>query len=436
MDGARAVAELRASGYTGIVLGMVGASGAAAGLEVFKAYGADEVLLKPVSLHTFHLAMLGLLAQRLRDYERDKQWSSSVDGGLFGNAAASLTAASNPSAGAGMNATKAGGQPMSSSASVGSHSQHSGAQHSNVAGMHGNGLHSTNMAMNGSLAAVGAASTYSHGKGKGQPLQTFPLFSLSNLVLTIIYPYLLQLGSALARNSRRSRIHTGGAPSNANEHFSIADNYSFDADGNHSTPYVEEQENLAEIFAHCESFGERVSSTRAALYNVGARVEAGVRVAFEEQKRKEALEIAKLKKAGHHVTSAGGLTPVSIKRVTSSEVGGNSLDLGNNNGGQDPVSPSRSTADILALSAGYGPSSDSAAALAAFAKDKERMTLHLKKMKMAAADVEVQNAMSHKTKMLKSLLAQDFYAQRDKQSREKFGQHKSHSSLNVIAADR
>ena len=155
-------------------------------------------------------------------------------------------------------------------------------------------------------------------------------------------------------------------------------------------------------------------------------MEAGVRVAFEEQKRKEALEIAKLKKAGHHVTSTGALTPVSTKRVMSSEVGGNSLDLSdNNNGGQEPVSPSRSTADILALAAAYGPSSDSAAALAAYAKDKERMTLYLKKMKMAEADVEVQNAMSHKTKMLKSLLAQDFYAQRDKQNREKFGQHKS-----------
>ena len=163
MDGARAVAELRASGYRGIVLGMVGASGAAAGLEVFKAYGADEVLLKPVSLHTFHLAMLGLLAQRLRDYERDKQRSSTVDGGLFGNPTASLSVASNPTAGVGMNAIKASGQPMSSSASVGSHSQHSGAQHSNVAGMHG---------MNGSLAAIGAASTYGHGKGKGQCLQT------------------------------------------------------------------------------------------------------------------------------------------------------------------------------------------------------------------------------------------------------------------------
>lgn len=180
MDGARAVAELRANGYTGIVLGMVGTSGAAAGLEVFKAYGADEVLLKPVSLHTFHLAMLGLLAQRLRDYERNKQWSSSsssVDGGLFGNPAASLVASSNPSAaGAGMNAIKAGGQPMSSSASVGSHSHHSGAQHSNVAGIHGNGTHSTSISMNGSLAAIGAASTYSHGKGKGRPLQTVPPF--------------------------------------------------------------------------------------------------------------------------------------------------------------------------------------------------------------------------------------------------------------------
>lgn len=255
-------------------------------------------------------------------------------------------------------------------------------------------------------------------------------------MLTLIYPELLQLGSALARSSRRSRIHTGGVPSN--EQHSVADDYSIETDGNNSTPYVEERENLADIFAHCESFGERVSSTRATLYNVGAKVEAGVRVAFEEQKRKEALEIAKLKKAGHHVTSAGGLTPVSIKRVTSSELGGNALDLGNNNnnGGQDPGSPSKSTADILALSAGYGPSSDSAAALAAFAKDKERMTLHLKKMKMAAADVEVQNAMSHKAKMLKSLLAQDFYAQRDKQNREKFGQHKSLSSLNVMAADR
>ena len=171
MDGARAVAELRASGYTGIVLGMVGASGAAAGLEVFKAYGADEVLLKPVSLHTFHLAMLGLLAQRLRDSDQDKQRPSTVDGGLFGNPT-SLTAASNTSAGAGMNVMKAGGQAMgmggmSSSASVGSHSQHSGGLHSNVAGMHGHGVHSASMAMNGSLAAIGAASTYSRGKGKG-----------------------------------------------------------------------------------------------------------------------------------------------------------------------------------------------------------------------------------------------------------------------------
>ena len=246
----------------------------------------------------------------------------------------------------------------------------------------------------------------------------------------------------MARNSRHTRIHTTGSPSN--EH-SGTDNYS--NDGNHSAPYVEEQENLAEIFADCESFGERVSSTRALLYNVGARVEAGVRVAFEEQKRKEALEIAKLKKAGHHVANTGALTPVStIKRVTTSDLGGNSLDLGNNNnninnnnnnnnnnGGQDlGMSPSRSTTDILALASGYGPSSDSAAAIAAFAKDKERMTLYLKKMKMAAADVEVQNAMSHKTKMLKSLLAQDFYAQRDKQNREKFGQHKSASAVNVL----
>jgi hypothetical protein len=30
---------------------------------VFKAYGADEVLLKPVALHTLHLALVGLLAQ-------------------------------------------------------------------------------------------------------------------------------------------------------------------------------------------------------------------------------------------------------------------------------------------------------------------------------------------------------------------------------------
>ena len=176
MDGARAVAELRASGYTGIVLGMVGASGAAAGLEVFKAYGADEVLLKPVSLHTFHLAMLGLLAQRLRDYERDKQWSassSSMDAGLFGN-----PVASNLSVGAGM---KVGGQPMSSSASVGSHSQQSVGQHSNVVGMHVHGLHSASMTMNGSLAAIGAASTYSHGKGKGEPVvQTTPSLCLSN----------------------------------------------------------------------------------------------------------------------------------------------------------------------------------------------------------------------------------------------------------------
>ena len=131
----------------------------------------------------------------------------------------------------------------------------------------------------------------------------------------------------MARNSRHTRIHTTGSPSN--EH-SGTDNYS--NDGNHSAPYVEEQENLAEIFADCESFGERVSSTRALLYNVGARVEAGVRVAFEEQKRKEALEIAKLKKAGHHVANTGALTPVStIKRVTTSDLGGNSLDLGNNN---------------------------------------------------------------------------------------------------------
>ena len=150
------------------------------------------------------------------------------------------------------------------------------------------------------------------------------------------------LGSALARNSRGARIHTGGTPSN--EH-SITDNYSVDADGNHTAPHIEEQENLAEIFAECESFGERVSSTRAALYNVGARVEAGVRVAFEEQKRKEALEIAKLKKAGHHVTSAGALTPVSIRRATSTEFGGNSFNLGNmTSRGQDPGSPSKSKA--------------------------------------------------------------------------------------------
>lgn len=186
MDGARAVAELRASGCTGIVLGMVGASGAAAGLEVFKAYGADEVLLKPVSLHTFHLAMLGLLAQRLRDHEQDKQWSSSVDGGLFGNPVASLTAAiSNPSAVAGMKTssqTMVGG--MSSSASVGSHSQHSGGQHINVPGMM-HGLHSSSMpsmVMNGSLSAIGAASTYSRGKGKGIPIFPTMLFlCVSNL---------------------------------------------------------------------------------------------------------------------------------------------------------------------------------------------------------------------------------------------------------------
>ena len=175
MDGARAVAELRASGYRGIVLGMVGASGAAAGLEVFKAYGADEVLLKPVSLHTFHLAMLGLLAQRLRDYEQDKRWSSSsssVDGGgLFVASSSSTAIASNPSASVGMKASggQGQGQPMvaggmSSSASVGSHSQHSGGgQHIN-----GHGLHGMNsIAMNGSLSAIGAASTYSRGKGKG-----------------------------------------------------------------------------------------------------------------------------------------------------------------------------------------------------------------------------------------------------------------------------
>ena len=239
----------------------------------------------------------------------------------------------------------------------------------------------------------------------------------------------------MARNSRRGRLHTSGTIS-SNEHGG-SDNYSVDADGNHSTtPHVEEErENLAEIFAHCESFGERVTSTRAVLYNVGAKVEAGVRLAFEEQKRKEALEIAKLKKAGHHVTSTGALT-TPVTTTASDFLSGTSVDLNsssnNNNGGQDPVSPSRSAADILALTAGYGPSSDSAAAIAALAKDKERMTLHLKKMKMTAADVEVQHAMSHKAKMLKSLLAQDFYEQRDKQSREKFGQHKSSSTMNVI----
>ena len=67
---------------------------------MFKAYGADEVLLKPVALHTLHLALVGLLAQRLRDEEAhhgvdsgESSGSGVGGGGLGGGSLAGIGAA-------------------------------------------------------------------------------------------------------------------------------------------------------------------------------------------------------------------------------------------------------------------------------------------------------------------------------------------------------
>jgi CheY-like chemotaxis protein len=58
MDGPSCVKLLRKSGYTGMIVGLTNTL-YASGFELFKQYGADEVVLKPLTVHGFHEAVFG-----------------------------------------------------------------------------------------------------------------------------------------------------------------------------------------------------------------------------------------------------------------------------------------------------------------------------------------------------------------------------------------
>ena len=337
MDGPTAVAQLRAMGYGGIVLGMVAPSGAAAGLEVFKAYGADEVLLKPVALHTFHLAMVGLLAQRLRE-----------DG-------------------------EAGAPPGTG--------QRTGPGRSARGPFPGGGSSSVSVASHGSAG-------FSGGVGAGGSLATYGA-SLHSVGLQ---------ASGLGRHRPGSVSDEAGGV-----------------------------DSLKEIFSDCVSFGERVTSLRGMLSDVGARVEDSVRLAFEEQKRREALELTKLKKAGHLVVAgargvgavAGGESTTATALTSPPATGAGPL--------ASTAAVDLPTMQRMSISLPHGDSAGSmmaettVAAREALARERERLTLLRKKVKMEEADDHIQQAMSHKEKMKKYMIAQDFYDKREKVQQRRHG---------------
>jgi hypothetical protein len=199
---------------------------------------------------------------------------------------------------------------------------------------------------------------------------------------------------------------------------------------------------LKEIFSDCVSFGERVTSLRSVLSDVGTRVEGSVRHAFEEQKRREALELTKLKKAGHQVDRA-----TSVGRGPLAAGAGTAVDSPGATAMSSPTatgSPLHTAPDLSAfhgLSAALGeptggmmPPENTAAAREALARERERLTLLRKKSKMEEADDHIQQAMAHKEKMKKYLLAQDFYDKRERVHKEAHHHHHGAGGVGAGAA--
>jgi O-acetyl-ADP-ribose deacetylase (regulator of RNase III) len=147
-------------------------------------------------------------------------------------------------------------------------------------------------------------------------------------------------------------------------------------------------------------------------------VEESVRTAFEEQKRKEALELAKLKKAGHLIPPSGPIT------VSPSGPGTAVADKGNNLTGasstsshvvhtnhigdhtHDISSRSPSVIESLALT-------DTRADTVALQKERAAQAVIRKIHRMQEADELIQKAMTHQEKMHKRMLAQGYYEQRE-----------------------